>query len=75
MKIADVYSTYPEKKWVLAKVTKQNPETHEVEEIEPVLVSDDRNEVYDKISEMQPGSHVMTLYTGPILEEGEAFAF
>lgn len=75
MKVQEIYEQYPDNKWVLVRVTKENQETHQIEEVEPILVSENRDEVYEKISEIKEGEHVMTLFTGSILKEGEAFAF
>ncbi|NTV30681.1 hypothetical protein HGA91_01705 [candidate division WWE3 bacterium] len=75
MTVNDVYEKYPDNKWVLLRVIKENQETHEIEEVEPLFVSDSRDEMYEKINNLPEGDHVMTLFTGPILKEGEAFAF
>ena len=73
MTIEEIYEQYPDK-WVLAKVLKEN-RLGEIAEAEPIKVSDDRDEIYDAMGAVADGEHVATLFTGEILEEGEAFAF
>ncbi|MCA9391688.1 hypothetical protein KC614_00600 [candidate division WWE3 bacterium] len=73
MHIDDIYEEYPDK-WVLVRVTKED-EIGEVVEGEVLFVSDDRDEMYKAIANVEGGSTVATLYTGEILSEGQSFAF
>lgn len=74
MKVAEIYQKYPQKTWVLAEVTREDAQ-NKVMEVKPIFASTKRDEVYAKIAEVPTGTHVTTLYTGPILGEGKAFAF
>ena len=73
MSIDELYEKHPDK-WVLAKVLKED-RLGKATDVEIVMVSDDRDEVYEAIGAIPDGEHVATLFTGEVLEEGEAFAF
>ena len=73
MKVAALKKKY-KNKWILAKVLRET-ETHEVLEVEPMVVSSKRDDVYQKLAKLPKGSHVATYFTGPIPPRGTVFAF
>jgi hypothetical protein len=62
-------------KWILAEVLKEDKLHHKVLEIKPLVVSSERNRVYDSLTKLKKGAHVATFYTGPIPKKGTVFAF
>lgn len=64
MKVAEVKKKF-KNTWVLAEVLKED-ELNQPIEVKPIMSSDDRNKLYDKIATLPKGTHVATLYTGKI---------
>lgn len=64
MKVAEVKKKF-KNTWVLAEVLKED-ELNQPIEVKPIMTSDNRNELYDKIATLPKGTHVATLYTGKI---------
>lgn len=64
MKIATLNRKY-KNKWVLAEVLKFSARQEPVE-VKPLLVSNDRNKIYDRMATVPDGKTVATLYTGKI---------
>lgn len=64
MKVAEVKKRF-KNTWVLAEVLKQD-ELNQPVDVKPIMASDDRNKLYDKIATLPRGTHVATLYTGKI---------
>lgn len=64
MKIATVKKRF-KNMWVLAEVVKENKLNQPVE-INPIMASNDRNKVYERIASLPKGTHVATFYTGKI---------
>lgn len=64
MKISEVKKKY-KNTWVLAQVLKENELTQPVD-VKPILTSNDRNKLYDKIATLPKGTHVTTFYTGKV---------
>jgi hypothetical protein len=73
MKIADLKKKY-KNKWVLAEVTKETKE-HTVVSVEPILISDKRDEIYKSLAGLKRGAHVATFYTGEVPAKGMSFTF
>lgn len=73
MKIADLKKKY-KNKWVLAEITRES-ETHQVIEMKPLIISDNRDKVYKSLAKLKKGAHVATLYTGEIPPKGMSFTF
>ncbi len=64
MKVAEVNKKF-KNKWVLAEVIKED-ELNQPVDVKPIIASNDRNEIYDKIATLPRGKKVATLYTGKI---------
>lgn len=68
MKISEVKKKY-KNKWVLAEVLKED-ELNRALEIKPIAISQDKNEVYDKLASLPEkktdGKTFTTLYTGKV---------
>lgn len=64
MKIADVKKKF-KNTWVLAEVIKMN-DLNEPVEVKPIMASNDRNKLYEKIPTLPRGTKVATLYTGKV---------
>ncbi|MBI4225733.1 hypothetical protein HY612_01330 [Candidatus Roizmanbacteria bacterium] len=73
MKIADLKKKY-KNKWILAKVIKETKE-HKVLEMNPLVISDKRDDIYKSLAKLKKGAHVATLYTGEIPAKGMSFTF
>lgn len=73
MEISKIKKKY-KNKWILAKVTKEG-KLHKVIEAKPILISDDRDEIYRSLSKLKKGAHVTTFYTGEIPPKGMSFTF
>ena len=61
-------------KWVLAQVLKED-KMHNMIEVKPLVVSADRNKVYQSLNKLKKGAHVATIYTGQAPPKGLVFAF
>jgi hypothetical protein len=64
MKIAELKKKF-KNKWVLAEVLKEN-ELNQPVDVKPIVVSKDRNEIYDSLAKQPRGKLFATLYTGKI---------
>lgn len=64
MKISEVKKKF-KNTWVLLEVIKENKLNQPVE-VKPLLASNDRNKIYDRIAKVPKGKTVATLYTGKI---------
>lgn len=68
MKISEVNKKY-KNKWVLAEVLKEDKLNRAVE-VKPIVVSLDKNEIYDKLASIPErktsGRTFTTLYTGKV---------
>lgn len=64
MKIAELKKKF-KNTWVLAEVLKEN-ELNQPVEVKPIMVSKDRDKIYKKLGEQQPGKLYAPLYTGKI---------
>lgn len=73
MKLEKVKKQY-KNQWILAKVLKEKPETHEPEEVEVIEHSRSRNKTYQAMQDSDE-NHLMHFYNGPIPKKGYAVAF
>lgn len=64
MKISELKKKF-KNKWVLAEVIRENKRNEPVE-IKPILISGDRNKIYEKMAKVPRGKTVTTLYTGKV---------
>lgn len=64
MKISELKKKF-KNKWVLAEVIRENKKNEPVE-ITPIMVSSDRNKIYEKMAKVPRGKTVATLYTGEV---------
>lgn len=64
MKIAEVNKKF-KNTWVLAKVLKED-ELNQPVEVKPIMASDNRDKLYDKIGTLPKGITVTTFYTGKV---------
>lgn len=73
MKISDLKKKY-KNKWILAKVKKMG-QLQKVLEVKPLVISDNRDEVYRSLGKLKKGAHVTTFFTGEIPPKGMSFTF
>lgn len=73
MKITELKKKY-KNKWILAQVVKEN-KIHQILEVKPLVISDEREKVYKCLKEVKKGSHVATIYTGQSPPKGLVFTF
>ena len=73
MKISDLKKKY-KNKWILANVVKED-KSHQILEVKPLLVSDERQKVYEHLTKIKKGSRVATIYTGETPKKGLVFTF
>jgi hypothetical protein len=73
MKITELKKKY-KNKWILAKVISETKE-HKVLEMNPLVISDKRDDVYKSLGKLKKGAHVATFYTGKIPAKGMSFTF
>lgn len=62
MKIAELKKKF-KNTWVLAEVLKEN-ELNQPVDVKPIMASEDKNKIYDRIAKVPKGKTVATLYTG-----------
>lgn len=60
--------------WVLAEVLKEDS-LNRVVEVEPIIHSKNRTEIYDALSKVKKSKHVATIYTGKLPPKGMAYTF
>lgn len=60
--------------WVLCEVIKED-DKHQAQEVKPIIISGDRNEVYEALQKVKSGAHVATIYTGKVPAKDMVFAF
>ena len=73
MKIAEVKKKY-KNEWVLAKVTKEKPGTHEVLEVQMIAHSPSRSVTYEALEKTR-AKHITHFYNGKVPKKGYAVAF
>ncbi len=73
MKMTDVKRKY-KNKWILAKVLKED-KLHNILELKPIVVSNERKQVYESLARLKKGAHVATIFTGDLPQKGMVFAF
>ena len=61
-------------KWLLVKIIKEN-RINQILEAKPLLVSDERQKIYEYLTKVKKGSHVATIYTGEAPKKGLVFTF
>ncbi|MBI4067381.1 hypothetical protein HY407_03285 [Candidatus Gottesmanbacteria bacterium] len=71
MKVTTLKKKY-KNKWVLGEVLKEG-KYQEVLEVNPIIISDDRDEVYKALGNIKRGAHVTTMYTGQIPPPDKAY--
>ena len=64
MKISEAKKKF-KNTWVLAEVIREN-KINEPVEVKPIMVSKDRNRIYEKMTKLPRGKTVTTFYTGKI---------
>ncbi len=73
MHISDLRKKY-KNTWVLCEVLKED-DNHQAQEVKPLVISIDRNEVYEALQKVKSGAHVATIYTGKVPAKDMVFAF
>lgn len=73
MKISELKKKY-KNKWVLAQIVKED-KFHRALDVKPIVVSSDRNQVYEQLDKLKKGAHVATIYTGEIPPKGFVYTF
>lgn len=64
MKITEIKKRF-KNKWVLAEVLRENKLNQPVD-VKPIIASEDRNKIYEKMARIPRGKTVTTFYTGKI---------
>lgn len=73
MKINELKKKY-KNKWILAYIIKEDKE-HNIQDVKPLVISADKQKVYDHLTKLKKGSHVATIYTGQSPPKGQIFTF
>jgi len=73
MKISEVKKKY-RNQWILARVTKEKPGTHEVVEVQMIAHSPSRDKTYEALGKTR-ARHITHFYNGRIPKKGYAVAF
>jgi hypothetical protein len=73
MKLSEIKKKY-KNEWILAKVTKEKPGTHEVLEVEMLAHGPTREDVEEAMKKTK-AKHLTSFYNGPVPKKGYAIAF
>lgn len=73
MKIENLKKKF-KNKWILARVLAED-KLNRVTEAKPIVVSDDRDQVYKSLKKEKKGANAAILYTGKVPPKGMSFTF